>query len=208
MDEVSRRRSGGVALGSAETTQGGVTAGGDVTAWLPAALSGDADAMERVMRQMYAAFRQVARQQLGGEFQPRTLSATELVSEGFIRLFGSATLPHIQDRRHLLAMAARAMRQVLIDAARRRKAAKRPAVEDRIDLTEVVVALASGAEPEALGHALDRLQAIDPRQAHIVELRFFVGLGEEEIAELLGLSSRTVQREWRLARAWLRRELI
>ncbi|MCD9007344.1 sigma-70 family RNA polymerase sigma factor [Luteimonas sp. XNQY3] len=179
----------------------------EVTAWLPDALAGDAAAMDRVMRQMYTALRQVAGQQLAGEFQPRTLSATELVNEGFLRLFGGAGTPRIEDRRHLLGMAARAMRQVLIDAARRRKAAKRPAAEDRIALTEIVDSLAGGAEPEDLGRVLDQLEALDPRQARIVELKFFVGLGEAEIATLLGLSVATVQREWRIARAWLRREL-
>lgn len=179
----------------------------DVTAWLPDALSGDAEAMERVMRRMYAALRQVARQQLGGEFQQRTLSATELVNESFLRLFGAGAPPRIEDRRHLLGMAARAMRQVLIDAARRRNAAKRPAPEDRIALTGIVDALAGDAGPEALGRVLDELAAIDPRQARIVELKFFAGLTGEEIAALLGLSVSTVQREWRIARAWLRREL-
>ncbi|MCD9027866.1 sigma-70 family RNA polymerase sigma factor [Luteimonas sp. BDR2-5] len=191
------------------TTAGdGVPASRDeVTVWLQSALAGDAAAMDRVMQQMYAALRQLARQQLSGEFQPRTLSATELVSESFLRLFGSGATPRIEDRRHLLGMAARAMRQVLIDAARRRKAAKRPAAEDRIALTEIVDSLAGGAEPEELGRVLDQLETVDPRQARIVELKFFVGLGEAEIATLLGLSVATVQREWRIARAWLKREL-
>lgn len=179
----------------------------DVTTWLHAAADGDGEALGHVMRHMYAALRQVARQQLAGEFQPRTLSATELVNESFLRLFGSQAMPRIEDRRHLLGMAARAMRQVLIDAARRRKAAKRPAAEDRIALTEIVDSLAGGAEPEALGRVIDELGAMDPRQATIVELKFFVGLTEAEIAALLGLSVPTVQREWRIARAWLRREL-
>lgn len=179
----------------------------DVTTWLHEAIGGDASAMDRVMRQMYTALRQIARQQLGGEFQPRTLSATELVNESFLRLFGSDAAPRIEDRRHLLGMAARAMRQVLIDAARRRNAAKRPAAEDRIALTEIVESLAGDAEPEDLGRVIDELEAIDPRQARIVELKFFVGLTEDEIAALLGLSVATVQREWRIARAWLRREL-
>lgn len=180
---------------------------GEVTVWLADALAGDAEAMERVMRQMYGALRHLARQQLSGEMQPRTLSATELVNEGFLRLFGGHAPPRIEDRRHLLGMASRAMRQVLVDAARRRKAAKRPAAEDRIALTEVVDALSYGAEPEALMLALGQLESFDARQARIVELRFFVGLTEEEIAALLELSVSTVQREWRIARAWLRREL-
>lgn len=179
----------------------------EVTAWLPDALAGDAAAMDRVMRQMYTALRQLARQQLAGEFQQRTLSATELVNEGFLRMFGGDATPRIEDRRHLLGMAARAMRQVLIDAARRRNAAKRPQAEDRIALTEIVDSLAGGAEPEALGRVIDELEVLDPRQARVVELKFFVGLTEPEIAALLGLSVATVQREWRIARAWLRREL-
>lgn len=179
----------------------------DVTTWLREAIDGDEVAMARVIDQMYLALRQVARQQLDAEHRPRTLSVTELVSESFLRMFGGGASPKIEDRRHLLGMAARAMRQVLIDAARRRDAAKRPDAEDRIALTEIIHSLAGGAQPELLGDAIDALEALDPRQARIVEMKFFVGLTEEEIGSVLEISTSTVQREWRIARAWLRREL-
>ena len=179
----------------------------DVTALLPALRQGAPDALERVMTAMYRSLRQLAQAQLRGEYGERTLSATELVNECFLRLFVGARMPDVADRRHLLGVAARAMRQVLIDAARRRKALKRPGADDRISLTGIVQAFAADPDPEMLGAALDDLAAMDPRQAQIVELRFFAGLTEAEIALLMGVSERTVQREWRMARSWLRREL-
>lgn len=181
--------------------------GDDVTALLPAMRAGDPEALDRVMRQMYASLRQLARSQLRGEYAERTLSATELVNECFLRLFAGAPLPELAHRRHLLGVAARAMRQVLVDAARRRKAAKRPSAERGMSLTGIIDTLAADPDPEALDTALRELEAMDPQQAGIVELRFFAGLTEDEIALALGLSLRTVQREWRTARAWLRREL-
>lgn len=179
----------------------------DVTALLPAVRAGDPEALEQVMRAMYQSLRQVAWSQLSGEYGERTLSATELVNESFLRMFAGAQLPDLAHRRHLLGVAARAMRQVLVDAARRRKATKRPSSEERLSLTGIVESLAADPDPEALADALDTLETMDPRQARIVELRFFAGLTEPEIAVVLGISSRTVQREWRMARAWLRREL-
>lgn len=179
----------------------------DVTRLLPAVRAGDPEALERVMRAMYQSLRQLARAQLSGEHGDRTLSATELVNESFLRLFAGARLPELAHRRHLLGVAARAMRQVLVDAARRRKAAKRLAAEDRIGLTSIVDTFAGAADPESLVRALDELEAMDPRQARIVELRVFVGLTETEIAAVLGVSDRTVQRDWRMARAWLWREM-
>ena len=98
----------------------------DVTALLPAIRAGDPEALDRVMQTMYQSLRQLARVQLSGEYAERTLSATELVNESFLRMFAGAQVPDLAHRRHLLGVAARAMRQVLVDAARRRKAGKRP----------------------------------------------------------------------------------
>lgn len=179
----------------------------EITALLPALQAGDQEALDRVMWEMYAALHQLARAQLDREYAERTLSATELVNECFLRLFTGASMPALADRRHLLAVAARAMRQVLIDGARRRSAGKRPPAHKRLSLTGIVDDLAADPDPVALDGALHALEAIDPQQARIVELRFFAGLTEAEIASVLEVSVRTVQREWRMARAWLRREL-
>jgi|SRR5690554_6759219 len=179
----------------------------DVTALLPAARDGDPDALERVMQTMYQALHQLARRHLEREYGERTLSATELVNESFLRMFAGGRVPDLEHRRHLLALATRAMRQVLVDAGRRRKAGKRLAEEERLSLTEITACFAEEPDPLGLIRALEELEAIDPRQAAIVGLRFFAGLTEPQIAAVMGISERTVQREWRMARAWLRRAL-
>jgi RNA polymerase sigma factor (TIGR02999 family) len=99
------------------------------------------------------------------------------------------------------------MREVLIDAARRRQAAKRPQGRDRIELSEVASLLAVEVDYAALLECLEQLEQLDPRQASIVSMRFFIGLNAEQIGQALDISPATVQREWRLARAWLQREL-
>ena len=180
----------------------------DVTRLLDAARDGDAEALDAALRLMYDALHRLAHEQLRHDRNERTLSATALVNEAYLRVFEGAALPQWESRGHLLGVTARAMRQVLIDSARRRKAAKRPQPKDRIELTEVAAGLAVSAEPDALEASLNRLEALDPRQARIVEMRFFVGLTAEQIGVALGISPSTVQREWRLARAWLQRELV
>lgn len=179
----------------------------EVTRLLHDAQSGDAQAMDEALREMYFALHGVALDQLRQNRSERTLSATALVNEAYLKVFGNHQPPELESRGHLLGVVARAMRQVLIDAARRRKAAKRPQPEDRINLSVIASSLAGEVEPEALDEALDRLAQLDPRQARIVEMRFFVGLSAEQIAIALEISPSTVQREWRVARAWLQREL-
>ncbi|WP_199096145.1 ECF-type sigma factor [Dyella sp. ASV21] len=179
----------------------------DITRLLGAAREGDDQALDAALRLLYDALHRLAHEQLRQDRNERTLSATALVNEAYLRVFQGAALPSWESRGHLLGITARAMRQVLIDAARRRKAAKRPQAKDRLELSEVAAALVGEVEPDALEHALDRLEAIDPRQARIVEMRFFVGLTAEQIGAALAISPSTVQREWRLARAWLQREL-
>ena len=115
--------------------------------------------------------------------------------------------PAWENRGHLLGVAARAMREVLIDAARRRQASKRPQSVDRIELSEISGALTHEVDYAALLECMEALEQIDPRQANIVSMRFFVGLTAEQIGTAMGISPATVQREWRLARAWLQREL-
>jgi RNA polymerase sigma factor (TIGR02999 family) len=136
----------------------------------------------------------------------QTLQATALVHEAYLRLAGAGT--PWTDRRHFVGIAARSMRQILVERARARGAQKRWAGMDRVSLTESLIRAADeDAMLPALDEALTRLEQLDAEQAKIVELRYFVGLGIEETAEALGLSPATVKRRWALARAWLFREL-
>jgi RNA polymerase sigma factor (TIGR02999 family) len=155
---------------------------------------------------VYDELRRIAASYLRRERPGRTLQATALVHEAYLRLAGSD--PVWKDRGHFLGVAARSMRQILVDGARARGAHKRWAGLARVTLVETMVA-ASNEEAmlPALDEALTRLEQIDPEQARIVELRYFAGLSIEETAEALGMSPATVKRRWALARAWLFREL-
>jgi len=136
----------------------------------------------------------------------QTLQATALVHEAYLRL--SRTGSPWTDRRHFVAIAARSMRQILVERARARGAQKRWANLDRVTLTDSLVAAArEDAMLPALDEALDRLEEIDPEQARLVELRYFVGLSIEETADVLNVSPATLKRRWALVRAWLFREL-
>ena len=177
---------------------------GEVTQLLHAARGGDRDAMNRIVPLVYEDLRAIASRKLRREGRERTMRPTSLVHETYMKLSNRAVL-RAGDRAHLLAIAARAMRQVLVDDARRRSAAKRggefecTTFDDRVRLADV------GADDMlALNDALDELE---PRQRQIVECRFFGGMEEEEIAESLGVSARTVRRDWVKARAWLYRAL-
>jgi RNA polymerase sigma factor (TIGR02999 family) len=184
-----------------------LTGPAEVTSLLRSAQSGDAAALDRVLREMYDALHRLADAQLRQNRSERTLSATALVNEAYLKVFGGQAGLAWESRGHLLGVAARAMREVLIDAARRRQAAKRPQESDRLQLTEVAAGLSAEVDYVALSESLDLLESLDPRQAQIVTLRFFVGLTAEQIGAAMGISPATVQREWRLARAWLKREL-
>lgn len=155
---------------------------------------------------VYDELRRLARAYIRGERPGQTLQATALVHEAYLRL-AQAGAPW-RDKQHFVGIAARSMRQVLVDRARARGAQKRWAGLDRVSLSD---ALAVAANEEsmlpALDEALERLSAIDSEQARIVELRFFAGLSVEETADALSLSPATVKRRWSLARAWLFREL-
>lgn len=152
--------------------------------------------------------RAIARAYLGPEAQRHTLQPTALVNEAFLKLFGHGPLQAVRDRGHFFALAARVMRQVLVDHARQRNAAKRDGGGARVTLGEVS-GLAPTGDDELLDVdlALTELAELDPRQARVVELRFFVGLEVTEVAEAMGLSVSTVEREWRAARAWLGRRM-
>src|SRR5262245_59062520 len=136
----------------------------------------------------------------------QTIQATGLVHEVYLRLAGAGTPWH--DERHFVGIAARAMRQILIERARARGAQKRWGALNRVSLTDSLIrGAADDSMLPALDEALERLEKIDPEQARIVELRFFAGLGIEEAAAAMGMSSGTLKRRWSLARAWLFREL-
>lgn len=155
---------------------------------------------------VYHELRRLAAAVMRRERPGQTLQATALVHEAYLRLAEADAV--WKDRPHFLGIAARSMRQILVDRARARGAQKRWAGQDRVTLTE---ALAGPSRDDAMLPALDEalasLEAIDPEQARIVELRHFIGLSIEETADALGLSPATVKRRWALARAWLFREL-
>jgi RNA polymerase sigma factor (TIGR02999 family) len=175
------------------------TVPGDVTRLLQSASAGDRAALDRVLSLLYDDLRRVARRQLARERGSRTIQPTTLVHEAYLKLAGN--VPRARDRAHVLAIAAHAMRQVLVDHARERRAAKRGPAWIRTTISDAVYATELDAEGIlALNDALERL---DERQRQVVECRFFAGLGDAEIAEALGVTTRTVRRDWVKARAWL-----
>ena len=157
---------------------------------------------------LYAELRALAASFLGRERVGHTLQPTALVHEAWIRL-SSEDDERWADRAHVFAVSAQVMRRVLVDHARRKQAAKRGGDRERITLSPDITPSPDAEEVDllALDEALDRLAALDERQARVVELRFFAGLTVEEAAEALGVSERTVAGDWRLARAWLSRAL-
>ena len=155
---------------------------------------------------VYDELRRLADSYMRRERPGQTLQPTALVHEAFMRLRESRQV--WTDRNHFVAIAARSMRQILVERARARGAQKRWAGLHRVTLSDTLIGAAhEGAMLPALDEALSRLEAIDAEQARIVELRYFVGLSNEETADTLGLSVATVKRRWALARAWLFREL-
>jgi RNA polymerase sigma-70 factor (ECF subfamily) len=184
-----------------------MTGPGELTELLRAYAAGDAAAFDRLVPLVYDDLRRVARRQLRRGSRGAVLDTTALVHEVWFKLSDGGTVAW-QDRGHFLAVSARAMRQVIVDEARRRNAGKRGGGRVDAVLDEARVASAGDAlQVLAIDQALDRLAARSPRLAQVVECRFFAGLGEEETAEALGVSLRTVQREWTRARAWLREDL-
>jgi RNA polymerase sigma-70 factor (ECF subfamily) len=156
---------------------------------------------------VYNELRRVARRYLRSERPDHTLQPTALVHEAYIRLLGQREIMW-QNRAHFFGVAAQLMRRILVDHARAHQAEKRGGHKQKVPLDEALEYTADkSAELVALDEALDRLAARDPRQARVVELRFFAGLTEQETAELLGISVRTVKRDWDVARAWLYKEI-
>ncbi len=169
--------------------------------------AGRAKASDELLPLVYDELRFLARQRLREERVNHTLNATALVHEAYLRLAGGDAVAW-ENRAHFFGAAARAMRRVLIDHARRRGRAKRGGEQRQIPLS-VVDLMTDPVRDDvlAIDQAVEKLAARDPRMAEIVQLRFYAGLSVEETASALGLSDRTVRREWNLARAWLTREL-
>jgi RNA polymerase sigma factor (TIGR02999 family) len=175
---------------------------GEVTRLLRAAHQGEAAALEQLVPLVYEDLRRLAERQLGREFGERTLNATALVHESYLKLGQGVMLA--QDRTHFLAIAARVMRQVLVDHARHRKAAKRGGGSwERTTLTDG--AWVGEFDVDGMLALDEALAQLDARQRQVVECRFFGGMEEREIAAALGISERTVHRDWVKARAWLHR---
>jgi RNA polymerase sigma factor (TIGR02999 family) len=186
----------------------GSTASKEITSLLAAARQGDGDAMHRLMALVYDKLRDMARRLLRYRRPGQTITTTALVHEAYLKLVdqNGATW---QDRAHFFSVAALAMRHILVDSARRRVAKKRGGEDVRITLDEFRL---GGEEPDAearaveilaVDRALTSLAAVDERLSQLVELRFFAGLTEEETAQVMGTSERTVRRDWRKARAFL-----
>jgi RNA polymerase sigma factor (TIGR02999 family) len=188
--------------------------GADLTALLIGWSEGDETALETLLPVVYGELRRQARRALRREAVGHTLQPTALVHEAYLRLVDQRPI-RWEGRAHFFRVAARCMRQVLVDAARTRQAAKRGHGAHPVTLADAQDVVASPSDPGAetgldvlaLDEALDRLAAMDPDQARLVELRYFAGLTLDETAAALGVSSATVSREWAVARRWLRREL-
>lgn len=178
-----------------------------VDALLAAPVADPRAVLDRLLPLVYDELRRMAHRELAREDGPRTLDTTGLVHEAYLKLVDERTVP-VSNRRHFFGAAARAMRQVLVDAARRRHRAKRGDGVPPLPLDEARVEVdAYAAELVQLDEALTRLAVDHPRPARVVECRFFGGLSVEETAELLEVSTRTIKRDWILARAWLARDL-
>jgi RNA polymerase sigma factor (TIGR02999 family) len=181
---------------------------GEVTGLLRRMAAGDRDAESRLFTMLYADLRRMASKYMRGERAGVTLQPTALVAEAYLRLTHNRP-GEWHDRMHFLAVAGSVMRHVLVDYARHRLAKRRGAGMPAVELDDrLPFPAADPVQVLSINEALDRLALLDARQARIVELRYFAGLNVEETAGLLGISPRTVKREWTVARAWLHGELV
>ena len=169
---------------------------------------GDQDAMDELMPLVFDELHKVAQRYMSGERPGHTLQTTALVNETYMRLVNSQET-NWEGRTHFYGVCAQMMRRILVDWTRSRQALKRGGEDRAVDLDSE--ALAAVSQPRmnlvAVDDALNALSAIDPRKGRVVELRFFGGLSVKETAEVLGISAETVQRDWKMAKSWLRREL-
>lgn len=178
----------------------------NVTQLLRSWSEGDQTALEQLVPLVHAELHRLARGYMRGERQGHTLQTTALVNEAFLRLIDWKNVSW-QNRAHFFGVSAQLMRRILVDFARSKRNARRGGDVSRVTLDEALIPAAMGTDVVAVDDALRSLETLDPRKARIVELRFFGGLTTEETAEVMKLSTRTVEREWSLAQAWLLREL-
>jgi RNA polymerase sigma factor (TIGR02999 family) len=180
----------------------------DVSRLLREWAGGNQEAQEQVVPLVYDVLRRLAAHHLAVEQRVVTLQPTALVHEAYIKMLGQAT-PDWNDKRHFFGVAARLMRQILVDHARARNSIKRGGGVITLDLEQaaMIAPRGSGADVVALNDALDALERIDPRKAAIIDLRHFGGLTEEETGLSLGISTATVRRQARMAEAWLHAEM-
>jgi RNA polymerase sigma-70 factor, ECF subfamily len=179
----------------------------DVTKLLEAWRSGDGDALGEVMPLVYDELHRMAKRYMGSQPSGQTLQTTALIHEAYLKLAENRE-KQWQNRAHFFAVAARAMRHILVDHARSRHAEKRGGEARKVSLDEAaIVSIERIAEMIALDDALEKLEREDERKCRVVELRYFGGLSVEETGEVLKISSETVQRDWRFAKSWLLREL-
>jgi RNA polymerase sigma factor (TIGR02999 family) len=179
----------------------------EITGLLKAWSGGDQAALERLAERVYPELRLMARRHMKNERQANTLQATALVHEVYLRLI-DVTKVEFRERAQFFAMAAQMMRRILVDAARARSAHKRGGNAVKVNLDETaLLSIAPSRSILALDEALTAFSRVAPRQAKVVELRYFGGLTEQEIVTTLKISPRTVRRDWDLAKAWLLREL-
>jgi RNA polymerase sigma factor (TIGR02999 family) len=180
---------------------------GEVTRLLGALKAGNKDAEAELLELVYPELRRMARHYLRGERTGHTLQPTALVNEAYLQLTRQLD-KDLQGRSHFFAIAARLMRRILVDHARQKKAAKRDGARQQVELTESLVVSTDRLEEILyVDAALRRLAEFDARRAAVVELRFFGGMTEEEVGEVLNVAPRTVRRDWNVAKAWLHGEL-
>ena len=181
----------------------------DVTRILNSLDSGDPKAAEELLPLVYQELRRLAASKMASQPPGQTIQATALVHEAFIKLSGDGER-RWKDSRHFFAAVAEAMRSILIDRVRRKRAARRGGGKQDLPLDSIEIQVESSTDQDTLlkvNEALDQLEAEDPMKAQVVKLRFFVGLSNQEIAEILNVTTRTVERVWAYSRAWLFRNL-
>jgi RNA polymerase sigma-70 factor (ECF subfamily) len=179
----------------------------EITQLLRSLNEGDPRAADQLMPLVYAELRAIARVCFHGQGTNHTLEPTALVHEAYLKLVKADEIDW-QGRSHFFALSARAMRQILVDHARRKQRLKRSGGITRIELREdMAISPQRDEDLLAVDEALNELEKLDPQQAKIVELRFFGGLTVQEVADYLNMSKRTVEREWTMIRAWLRHTL-
>jgi RNA polymerase sigma factor (TIGR02999 family) len=189
------------------SSEKGLDGTGEITRLLEALGDGDHKALDDLIPLVYDMLRAIARRQLRSERSDHTLSSTALVHEAYLEL-ASLNSAKFAGRAHFFAVAARAMRHILVDHAVQRRAQKRGGNRQRVGLDEIILPLDDKVEDlVAVNDALSRLESMDERLVRVVECRFFAGLTIEETARSLDISEATVSRDWTRARAWLNREL-